>query len=65
MGRRVDVDDLVDATQVAALLGLSSRNAVSVYRARYSDFPQPVVDRSKAVLWVREDIAQWAAERGS
>ncbi len=44
MGRKVDVDDLLDVHAVAEFLGLSQRNAVSVYRRRYPDFPAPIVD---------------------
>ena len=33
MGRRVDIDDLVDAAQVAELLGLSQPNSVYLYQA--------------------------------
>jgi predicted DNA-binding transcriptional regulator AlpA len=65
MGRVADLDDLLDADQVASLLGLSSRGAVSVYRTRYEDFPQPVVRRAsgRCQLWLRSDIEAWAAGR--
>ena len=65
MGRKVDIDDLLDADQVAELLGLSSRTAVSVYRRRYGDFPEPVLDRGtgKCRFWLRADVEQWANSR--
>lgn len=59
----IDPADLVDATEVATLLGLSHRNAVSVYRARYDDFPTPTVDKSRCVLWRRSDIEAWQRDR--
>lgn len=60
----VDPADLIDATAVADLLGLSDRKAVSVYRSRYADFPAPRVERSKnAVLWLRQDVEAWAESR--
>ena len=67
MGRLVDVDDLLDAEQVAERLGLSSRNAVSVYRRRYSDFPLPAIDRptGRCQFWVRADVDEWASSRSS
>ena len=36
--------DLIDAHDVAAILGLSNRNGVSVYQKRYPDRPRPVLD---------------------
>jgi predicted DNA-binding transcriptional regulator AlpA len=65
MGEMVNLDDLVDADEVATLLGLSSRNAISVYRSRYDDFPKPVVDRGtgKCRFWLRPDVEAWRASR--
>jgi predicted DNA-binding transcriptional regulator AlpA len=61
----IDPGDLIDAGAVAELLGLSSRNAVSVYRRRYEDFPAPRVERGQnVVLWLRQDVVAWAEERG-
>lgn len=61
----IDPADLLDATEVAALLGLSRREAVSTYRGRYSDFPAPVVEKGsgKCVLWLRQDVEVWKATR--
>ncbi len=65
MGEMVNLDDLLDADEVAALLGLSSRSAISVYRRRYDDFPKPVVDRGtgKCRFWLRPHIEAWRASR--
>lgn len=65
MGRKVDLDDLLDATQVAELLGLSSRGAVSVYRQRYEDFPKPVLERvsGRCQFWLRTEVEKWATAR--
>jgi predicted DNA-binding transcriptional regulator AlpA len=60
----IDPDDLVDATEVAALLGLAHRNSVSVYRHRHADFPAPVVEKSRCVLWLRADVEHWRDRRG-
>jgi predicted DNA-binding transcriptional regulator AlpA len=62
---KIDPDDLLDAGEVAALLGLSRRQAVSTYRGRYADFPAPVVDKNsgKCVLWLRQDVEAWQARR--
>ena len=65
MGRKVDVDDLLDANGVAQVLGLSHRNTVSVYQHRYSDMPRPVRDFGdrRAKLWLRPEIESWAAKQ--
>ena len=61
----IDPADLLDAGEVAEMLGLSRRQAVSTYRARYSDFPQPIVTKAsgKCVLWLRAEIEAWAGSR--
>ncbi len=66
MGRPVDLDDLIDATGVAALLGLSRRSAVTVYRSRYDDFPEPVrtSEGGRCLLWLRQDVEAWARATG-
>lgn len=63
MGRHVDIDDLIDSTEVAAVLGLASRNVVAVYRRRYHDFPAPVLGVGRCVRWLRSDIDQWRSSR--
>lgn len=66
MGRTVDIDDLIDAAAVAGLLGLSHRNSVRVYRQRYTDFPEPVVNlgAGRCLLWLRSEIETWATATG-
>lgn len=66
MGRKVDIDDLLDAAQVADLLGLSSPNAVSVYHRRYDDFPAPVLapTSGRCQLWYRPEVEAWGRSRG-
>ena len=66
MARKIDPSELVDAHGVAALLNLSNRKAVAVYRGRYADFPEPVVDMGtgRCLLWLRADIEKWAKQTG-
>jgi hypothetical protein len=63
MGRRVDVDDLIDTQSVTQILGLAHRNTVSEYQACYEDMPRPVVDlgRGRSKLWLRPEVERWAA----
>jgi predicted DNA-binding transcriptional regulator AlpA len=65
MGRLVDVDELVDAHDVAAMLGLSHATSVHLYQRRYPDMPRPVLDRGgrRARLWLRSEISEWDARR--
>lgn len=59
----IDLDDLLSADEVAEVLGLAGHRAVSVYRARYSDFPTPVVVKGRCTLWLRADVKAWAESR--
>jgi predicted DNA-binding transcriptional regulator AlpA len=65
MGRKVDVDDLLDANGVAELLSLAHRNTVSVYQHRYEDMPRPVREFGdrRTKLWLRSEIEEWAAHQ--
>jgi predicted DNA-binding transcriptional regulator AlpA len=65
VGRDVDVDDLVDAHDVAAILGLAQPNSVHLYQRRYPDMPRPVLDRGgrRARLWLRSEVAAWNNSR--
>ncbi len=49
--------------QVAALLGLVRRSAVTVYRSRY---PEPVrtSEGGRCLLWLRQDVEAWARTPG-
>lgn len=62
MGRKVDLDDLVDVGEVAEMLGLSHKNSVSTYLKRYTSFPRPVIEFAdqKCRLWLRSEIRAWA-----
>jgi len=64
---QVDTDDLIDAHEVAEILGLSQRNSVSLYQRRYQDMPRPVVERggARTKLWLRSEMERWRNERGT
>ncbi len=61
----VDTDDLLDAAEVAEVLGLARPSSVSTYRLRYEDFPVPVIDKAskKCMLWLRADVEGWRDAR--
>lgn len=62
----VRTEDLIDAHEVAAILGLSHRNSVATYQRRYPDMPRPVVERGdgRTKLWLRSELQRWALKTG-
>lgn len=62
---KIDPADLLNSAEVSTVLGLSRPTSVAVYRARYEDFPAPVVDKGACLLWARADVVRWAKARGS
>lgn len=61
----VTPDDLIDAQDVARLLGLSHAQTVSTYQRRYSDMPKPwgTWANGRFRLWLRSDVEAWAQKR--
>ena len=61
MPKRVALEELIDAHDVARILGLSQRNTVSQYQRRYPDMPRPVLDLGpgRPSLWLRPQIERW------
>ena len=65
MAPRVRTEDLIDAHEVAEILGLAHPNSVSTYLRRYEDMPRPVIERGRGRtrLWLRPDIEAWNGKR--
>ena len=59
----IDPSTLVDPGQVAAIIGLGNARGVAVYRRRYEDFPAPVIEKGRCLLWKRADVEKWARDR--
>lgn len=61
------LDDLLDADQVADLLGLASGDVVRTYASARTDFPAPILPRDltdpkrsrSTRYWYRPDIVRW------
>ena len=64
MGRKVDVDLLVDATAIAERMGFARPQAVHNWRARYPEFPKPIAEFGKSTLWYWPDVEEWLSETG-
>ena len=64
MGRRLDVDQLVGVSEIAARLGAASPARVHDWRQRYDDFPEPVLQLAMGLLWSWPEVEGWARSRG-
>jgi predicted DNA-binding transcriptional regulator AlpA len=63
MGRKVDVDDLVGATEIGQRLGID-RRSVHQLRRRHDDFPEPIAQLESAMVWAWPDVERWANATG-
>jgi predicted DNA-binding transcriptional regulator AlpA len=66
MSPKVRTEDLIDAHEVAKILGLSHFQSVSTYQRRYSDMPRPAVNLGpgRPRLWLRPEVERWARKTG-
>lgn len=64
MGRRVDVEQLVGASEIAQRLGLAQVTTVHSWRRRHEDFPAPVASLHAALVWHWPDVERWARATG-
>jgi hypothetical protein len=63
MVRRIDVTQLVGATEIAERLGVKYR-VVHDWRRRHDDFPAPVAHLKTALIWAWPDVETWAKQTG-
>ena len=61
MAAMVNTDLLIDAHDVAALVGLSHANSVSLYQRRYAEMPRPVIDLGpgRPIVWLGPEVEEW------
>lgn len=64
MGRKVDVNELVGAAEIAKRLDLAHPQAVHKWRERYPDFPKPVARLTQGFVWAWPDVEAWARRTG-
>ena len=64
VGRRIDTDNLVGASEIAARLGVKRPQVVHDWRRRYDDFPEPVAHLRQALVWSWPDVERWARATG-
>jgi hypothetical protein len=58
-------DELVDAREVAARLGLKSARTVLDLRVHRLGFPAPVARQGRALLWSWAQVERWDARSAS
>jgi hypothetical protein len=64
MERKVDVNDLVGAAEIAERFGWSHAQSVHTIRRRHPDFPEPVAKLRTALVWAWPDIEAWGKSTG-
>ncbi|HEX9994007.1 MAG TPA: hypothetical protein VGB14_13845 [Acidimicrobiales bacterium] len=64
MGRKVDVDDIVSATEIAQRLGVKRPTVVHDWRRRHPEFPKPIARTALGFLWAWPDVERWARRTG-
>lgn len=64
MGRKVDADQLVGASEIAERLGLAQPQSVHLWRRRHEGFPEPVARLKTALIWFWPDVEEWARLTG-
>jgi hypothetical protein len=63
VGRKVDVDELVGAAEIAERLA-SGPGTVHAWRRRHPDFPAPVAELTSAHVWLWPEVERWARKTG-
>lgn len=67
VGRKVDVDELVGAAEIARRLKVSGREVVNAWRRRDNrgnPFPEPVAELEMGNVWAWADVEAWARRTG-
>lgn len=64
MGRKVDIDDLVSAREIADRLRLNDRNLPHTWLRIQPTFPRPILKLAIGNLWHWPDVETWAAKTG-
>lgn len=60
--RMIDPAELVGAAEIAQRLGIH-KQTVHLWRRRHSDFPEPVAELERALVWYWPDVEAWARSR--
>jgi len=59
VGRKVDVDDLVSAADIAERCGTDRPQIVYEWATRFDDFPAPIKKVGRVTIYIWPDVAEW------
>jgi hypothetical protein len=62
--RRVDVESLIGAAEIAERLNLADPRVVHSWRYRYPSFPEPIASLRVGLIWSWPDVERWARSTG-
>jgi predicted DNA-binding transcriptional regulator AlpA len=62
VGRKIDINDLVGAHEIAQRLGVARPQVVHEWRKRHADFPEPIAALKTALIWDWYEIKTWASK---
>ena len=64
MARFIAVCDLVGAHEIAQRLGVARPQVVHEWRRRHPDFPMPIANLVRAMIWDWNEVEKWADSTG-
>lgn len=62
MSNMVDLDDLIVASDISKLLGVSAPT-VSNWQNRHEDFPKPINTAGRYVFFSKKEVVKWWCSR--
>ena len=60
MGKKIDLNCLVGAAEIAQRLNIKRPHLIHDWRRRYPEFPKPIVELTGILLWDWQDVEHWA-----
>ena len=64
MAGKVNMNDLVSASEIAARLGSGRTSYVHTLRRRHPDFPKPQGKMGNSLVWLWPEVEAWARATG-
>lgn len=58
------MDQLVGTAEIAERLGVKRHQVVHDWRRRYPEFPEPVAQLRRTLIWNWPDVERWARATG-